>query len=202
MNKPMQFPKQRCSHSFAALVRNVVVLVILATGGVHAQQSTSGPEPPPGYDPGLREATKDMEILGVPPYLWHHGCGPTAVGMIIGYYDGHYYPNLVAGNASTQTSAVNGMIADDDNNPSCAAAGSNHYQDYSCPIDYYPDLYTDLSQLGGAHTSNCVADFMETSWSSRSNRYGWSWYSDVPDAFVDYINLVASECATTATNAT
>ena len=92
------------------------------------------------------------------------------------------------------------MIADDDQNPDCDAAGSNHYLDYSCPIDTYPALYPDLSDYGGAHVSNCVADFMETSWSSRNNRYGWSWFSDVPGSFTDYVSLVAPGYGPTATN--
>ena len=61
-------------------------------------------------------------------------------------------------------------------------------------------MMEDLSELGGAHASNCVADFMETSWSSRDNRYGWSWFSDVPASFVDYVNLVAPEYGPTASN--
>ena len=28
-------------------------------------------------------------IDNVPTYIWHRGCGPTALGMIIGYYDLH-----------------------------------------------------------------------------------------------------------------
>lgn len=30
----------------------------------------------------------------VPAYEWYHGCGPTAAGSIIGYWDLHGYPNL------------------------------------------------------------------------------------------------------------
>jgi len=180
-----------------------LLLLCLFSLTAWAQQSTTGPTPPPGMDFGHQNATKAQVVLSdVPAYIWHHGCGPTAVGMVIGYWDANGCPNMVPGDASTQTNAVENMIADDDQNPSCAAAGSNHYQDYSCPIDNYPNLYTDLSETGGAHTSNCVADFMETSWSSRGNRYGWSYYSDVPGSFVDYVNLVAPEYSPTATNYT
>jgi len=181
----------------------VMLLLCLPVYSVWAQQSTTGPTPPPGMDPGHQNVTKAQVVIpGVPAYIWHHGCGPTAVGMVIGYWDGNGCPNMVPGDATTQTNAVEDMMADDSQNPSCAAAGSDHYQDYSCPIDNYPNLYRDLSELGGAHTSNCVADFMETSWSSRGNRYGWSYYSDVPGSFIDYVNLVAPQYNPTAANHT
>jgi hypothetical protein len=180
-----------------------LILFIFVVGPAYAQQSTSGPNPPPGMDPGRQNITKSQVVLSdFPVYLWHHGCGPTTVGMVIGYWDGHGCDNMVPGDAVTQTDAVNDMIADDDQNPSCSGSASNHFQDYCCPIDYYPNLYTDLSQTGGAHADNCVADFMETSRSSRSNRYGWSWYSDIPDAFIDYVNLVAPEYSPNAVNLT
>lgn len=200
MKRLTQISKLMCLHRCAVQVIIIGAFLVLAMSAAHAQQSTTGPEPPPGLDQGLRETTSSMKVLSVPAYLWHHGCGPTAVGMVVGYWDGNGYPDLVPGDASTQTSAVDDMIADDDQDPDCDAAGSNHYQDYSCPIDAYPQLYTDLSELGGAHTSNCVADFMETSWSSRENRYGWSWNTDVPGSFVDYVNLVAPEYGPTAAN--
>ncbi len=157
-----------------------------------AQQSTTGPVPPPGIDYGIRALTSTQVIIpGVPAYLWHHGCGPTAVGMVVGYWDGNGFPSLVPGSAATQTASVDAMIADDSGNPNCAAPDGDHYQDYSCPIDYWPTLLTDRSQTGGAHASNCVADFMMTSWSSQNNFYGWSWFVHVPMSFTNYVNLVA-----------
>lgn len=33
-------------------------------------------------------------LSDVPAYNWYHGCGPTAVGMILGYWDLHGYRNL------------------------------------------------------------------------------------------------------------
>jgi hypothetical protein len=35
-----------------------------------------------------------VEITGVPNYSYYEGCGPTAGGMIIGYWDAHGGPNL------------------------------------------------------------------------------------------------------------
>ncbi|MCD4728957.1 MAG: hypothetical protein K8R74_00020, partial [Bacteroidales bacterium] len=112
-------------------------------------------------------------------YIWHHGCGPTSLGMIIGYYDGHGFPDLIDGDASTQITDVDDAIAN-----------TEHYNDYSLPIDTPPDPpISDLSETGGAHTSNCIADFMKTSWSSEDNYYGLSWAVDVGPAFIDYVSM-------------
>jgi hypothetical protein len=167
-----------------------VIFVAAAVESVFAQQSTTGPIPPPGIDPGIRPVTRQQVVIpGVPAYLWHHGCGPTAVGMVIGCWDGKPLIELVPGDASTQTAAVNAMIADDSGNPDCDAADGDHYQDYSCPIDTDSDTALwDKSQTGGAHASNCVADFFKTSWSSEGNQYGWSWFKDADSSWIGYVN--------------
>jgi hypothetical protein len=154
------------------------------------QRITLGPVPPPGTDMGLLPPSRAQVVLtDVPAYIWHHGCGPTATGMIIGYYDGEGYPDLVPGSAAAQTAAVNAMIADDSGHPDCSYPDGDHYQDYACPRDDSGPLLPDRSQTGGAHGNNCVADFMRTSWSSVGNHYGWSWGSDVADAFNLYVQL-------------
>jgi len=182
----------------------VIILVVSSTKPVFAQQSTTGPIPPPGLDRGLHlAAMAPVVISGVPDYIWRHGCGPTAVGMVVGYWDGQGCPKLVSGYASNQTTAVNAMIADDRRKTSCAEPDGDHYQDYSCPKDYAPDpIQPDRSQTGGAHASNCVADFMRTSWSSAWNYYGWSWDSDVTGSFVSYVNMIEPLYEPVATNKT
>ena len=144
------------------------------------QQSTTGKYRPDNVSIGITERSTRTQIVisGVPSYLWRHGCGPTALGMVIGYYDGLGFSDLIDGNASTQNTIVNNAIAN-----------TEHYSDYSQPIDYYPDLFTDLSEIGGAHTSNCIADCMETSWSSEENRYGWSWSNKISVAFTNYVQM-------------
>jgi len=158
------------------------------------QQSTSDPFPSEGVEavpltgqiftgePGGTEKT-----IGVPGYAWRHGCGPTAVGMVLGYYDVIGFIDLFDGSAVTQTSSVDQGIASErtDLNP-------GHYRDYSQPIDGgLPSPAPDRSELpaGDEHTSDSVADFMETSFSSRSNYYGWSWSSDISPSFLDYVQL-------------
>jgi hypothetical protein len=144
----------------------------------------TGPPPTRGYEAYSRSMVEvDQTVIGaVPSYLWRHGCGPTAAGMVIGYWDGQGFPALIPGGAASQTSAVNQSIA--------SGNGANtHYSDYSQPLDYRPDpISPDRSEppAGDEHTSHCVADFMGTSWSSRNNYYGWSWFSDVDDALRDY----------------
>ncbi len=167
-------------------IKPFFILVLLANASF-AQQSRYMPVPPPDNDRGRvnlpqlfgTNATGDVVVSSVPAYLWQHGCGPTALGMVVGYYDGKGFSDLVPGNAATQTTDVDNVIAN-----------TQHYDDYSLPIDYYPNLYADKSQNGGAHTSNCLADFMETSWSSRDNFYGWSWSNDIANSFNRYIPFI------------
>jgi len=160
------------------------------TASVSAQQSKSGPNRPDGVDLGLRATTSSQVIIqGVPAYLWRHGCGPTAAGMVIGYWDSQGYPDLVPGDASTQTAAVDAMIADDGGEENCNNPVLNHYTDYACPVER-SKLLPDKSTLGGeVHQNNCLADFMLTSRSSERNKYGWSWFIHVARAFTGYVKL-------------
>ena len=143
-------------------------------------QSTTGPVPPPGISRGISPPDPDYQVIisGVPAYIWYNGCGPTAEGMLLGYWDGRGFGNLVEGDASTQTQAVDDMMS-----------SSGNYLDYCLPIDNWPDLFSDLSEPppGDEHVDDCVADFMETSQSYYDNRYGWSWYSDMDDALREYV---------------
>lgn len=144
-----------------------------------AQQVTSGPVPAPNTYRGIvgRPATiKQVVNKGVPAYLWRHGCGPTALGMIIGYYDLHGFPDLIEGEDTTQTDFVNAALASEE-----------HYQDYSLPLDNSDDIKQDKSSTGDAHESNCIADFMFTSWSAHHACYGWSYTSNMAPAFENYV---------------
>jgi Peptidase_C39 like family len=168
-------------------------------------RSTSGPAPPPGvvfnkpqiFDgQEIAAAGGAMSTISVPAYAWRHGCGPTALGMVLGYYDINGFPDLFDGSAATQAAAVNQGIASD--RPTGA---SGHYQDYSYPEDSYPNLQLDRSEppTGDEHTSDSIADFMETSFSSRGNYYGWSWSNDIRPAFNDYCALRSTNYWTSST---
>jgi len=168
--------------------------------------STTGPIPPEGLDPGLKSSFSEVVISNVPAYIWRHGCGPTAAGMVIGYYDTHGYCNLVSGFASSQTNAVNQMIASGGDSGSPWPCGTyGHYEDYSWPEDSSPTLLVDDYISGvrcparAAHGSNCLADFMDTSKSTKGLYYGWSSLSDVGPAMTSYVNTFTSYGITTAT---
>jgi hypothetical protein len=158
-------------------------------------QSTSGPLPPPNLDPGFTLKSPDAAVtLNVPAYLWYRGCGPTAAGMVLGYWDGNGYPNLVSGSAATQTTAVNAMIS-----------STGNYNDYCLPLDYAPaPILADLSEppIGDEHADDSIADFMFTSQSIRNNYYGWSWFSHMEYALEDYVENEVPEYIGSAANKT
>ena len=162
------------------------------------QQSTTGPTPPLAVM--MRDAEKEFMAMGVPSagaviipgapdYLWRHGCGPTAVGNVVGYYDTHGYDDLITGDANSQTNDVNQAMASGGKagNP---AVPEKHYEDYSRPEDYPGPLQTDDYITKGriAHTDDCIGDYMDTSKSTRTNHYGWSWSSDIGPSFTGYVN--------------
>ena len=159
-------------------------------------QSTSGPIPP--FTLRLKEPQSPPAgegiVLDVPAYIWYHGCGPTAVGMVLGYWDSHGFDYLIPGDATEQTEAVNQAIS-----------SSGNYYDYCKPIDNYgegPSPRPDLSEapIGDEHPDDSIADFMETSQSVHENYYGWSWYSKVDDAFKGYVEFTTPEYTAMAVN--
>jgi hypothetical protein len=130
-------------------------------------------------DPGVGAGA--VVIADVPAYYWRHGCAPTGGGMIIGYWDGQGFSNLVEGDASSQTAAANQMIA-----------STEHYNDYALPKDS-GSVIADKSTTGGAHENNSVADWMRTSWSARGNTYGSTRYSNIDDGLEGYARAMGYE---------
>jgi len=128
----------------------------------------------------------EVVIPGAPGYMWRHGCGPTAVGMVVGYWDGHGWDELIPGDATTQTAAVNQAIASD-----AGSGASGHYEDYALPKETSFTILPDLSQppAGDEHASNCVADFMHASWSLDGLHYGESVSTMIAPAFTEYVRL-------------
>ncbi len=166
------------------------------------QQSKTGPTPPPGVkrkDPDAQNARAVEKIIsGVPGYLWRHGCGPTAVGMVVGFYDSRGYRDLVPGDTATQIESVNQAIASQN-----SAQNPRHYEDYSLPLDGdTPSIQPDKSAppSGDEHLNDCIADFMHTSWSADGNRYGWSWSNMIGTAWYDYVMLKAPDYQPTYEN--
>jgi hypothetical protein len=175
---------------FKLLIIGIVAVCLLAnsTYADEPQQSKTTSTPPIEIE--IRDATN--RILGAPPtspviipgtpdYLWRHGCGPTAVGHVVGYYDTQGYYDLIVGDANVQTNDVNQAMASggDSTNPN-PPNSEQHYEDYAVPEDSPPVLQQD-DYIGKrpAHTNDCIGDYQDTSKSTRTNYYGWSWSSDI-----------------------
>jgi hypothetical protein len=143
----------------------------------------SYPTPPPGALDNLPSGipVPPLGVIGenylvihdVPIYLWHHGCSPTAIGMVLGYYD---------------TAAGTDFLNDTD--PYESIASIEHYNDYSLPEDNccFGCLIPDKSQVNqsSAHANNCIADFLMTSWSSMFCCYGATLTSVFSDGIFQY----------------
>ena len=118
---------------------------------------------------GTALAGVQTTIPDVPSYLWYKGCGPTAGGMVIGYWDAHGYPNMItAGDGtnswSTNQAAVKAMIA-----------SSGHIADYWGVDDPPPH-----------HSDDCVADFMLTSRDPRPD--GATFENQIHTGLIGYAN--------------
>jgi len=125
--------------------------------------AVSLPEPSPNSTAGIK-ILPDM-----PAFDWCYGCSPTAVGMLMGYYDRIGYDKIYTGPA-------NGGVCPADNSGwgsgQCPIAASHqgvdgrnglgHVDDYwiaakSCANDPY------ITGNWTRHSSDCAADFMGTS---------------------------------------
>jgi len=102
-----------------------------------------------------------------PAYNWYHGCGPTAAGSIIGFWDVRGYDNLFTASGWDQvklTSNVQDQISSPEHN---------------AKYDPTPDR-TDLATP--AKTS--IADWFMTSVDPL--QFGWAYLSYAPSALKDY----------------
>lgn len=177
------------------LLTSLLVAPLVHTGMDSPQQSKTGPEPPAAAGPKIQptgaSAATLRTISGVPGYAWRHGCGATAVGMVLGYYDTLGFPDLFPGDASTQTTDVSQRIASEGSGVR-GTGEQRHFENYSLPNDasgpvVIPD--SSVTYPSGCHTDDCIADFMHTSWSRDNNPYGWNWSDWIGPAFTSYVNL-------------
>jgi len=87
----------------------------------------------------------ETTLAGVPAYHpTYYGCGPTAAGMIIGYWDGNGYGNLITGGDGSNSWTTNQAAV------KAVIASQGHIDDYWGAPD----------PLAAGHTDNCIADFM------------------------------------------
>jgi len=175
---------------FSCLLFVAVCQAEIITADNRPLHTTTGPVPPAGVEPKVREEiveqASEMKTIAVPGYGWRHGCAPTAVGMVVGYYDTMGY-ELIPGDASTQTNAVNQAIASQ-----ADASNPRHYEDYSLPIDNPGTGLLADNSVGypaDTHTNDCIGDFMRTSWYILDLYYGESSAEHIGDAFTSYVNL-------------
>ncbi len=144
-----------------------------------------GPVPPKtvdlvGHSFSTKGTASENVISGVPAYIWFRGCGPTSIGMIFGYYDTHGFPDMLPGDGSVQTDAINQVIASDE-----------HYSDYILPEDdASTGILPDKSELpvGDEHANNSIADYLRTSQSIRGNLYAWTLPADVKSGWENCIS--------------
>ncbi|MDY7011608.1 MAG: PEP-CTERM sorting domain-containing protein [Planctomycetota bacterium] len=117
---------------------------------------------------------EEVVLSEAPAYRWTHGCSPTTGIIIMGYWDAFGYSDLIPG--SNSWSSNQAVIKN-------AIASPEHVADYALYDDVNdagdPFPYTDKSELGGAHTNNCMADFMRTSFSSEGLTYASTWTSKI-----------------------
>ena len=91
----------------------------------------------------------ELHVLNdVPSYIWHHGCGPTAAGMIMGYWDGLGFDDLIPGSNDWDGNrqAIQNMIA-----------SPGHVR------DYVPAPDRTATAQDPYHQDDCLADFIGTS---------------------------------------
>jgi hypothetical protein len=141
---------------------------------------------------------QNVMVDGVPNYEWYHGCGPTAAGMILAYWDAHGFEGLVNGEPGLiQTPDVNRMIASQEHIDDYARGmiteqfpkGIWYDEFLDTPI---PDLSPKSPNDPKPHPDNCLADFMHTSWSSEQLCFGQSYASYMVDALEGYTAVAPS----------
>jgi len=106
----------------------------------------------------------------VPAYEWYHGCAPTAVASIFGYWDLHGHPKYFDAqgwDALRWTAAVQDEISSPEHN---------------AKYDPTPD---DPPLTDPADTS--IADFLRTS--EGSVTFGWTWLASVDSGIEGYAEL-------------
>jgi hypothetical protein len=147
------------------------------------------PTPPPGaldnlphgmpIPPLAINGENYIVIHDVPVFLWHHGCSPTSIGMILGYYD-----------SVANTTYIN------NSNPYSSIASIEHYNDYSLPFDdcCFGCLIPDKSEINTseAHQDNSIADFLHTSQSAFFCCYGATLTAFFVNGILEYNDYIGT----------
>jgi hypothetical protein len=84
-------------------------------------------------------AKADAVLLSdMPAYDWYHGCGPTSVGMIMGYWDLHGYSNLFKASGQDLFLTVN--VQDEISSPAHNAKYDSTPDDPNLPVPTYTSI--------------------------------------------------------------
>ncbi|MDG4603918.1 MAG: hypothetical protein P9C48_05235 [Defluviicoccus sp.] len=116
----------------------------------------------------VASAPRQPQITTVPQYTWTHGCTPTAVGSLMGYWDVKGYSNLFAAQGWDKvryTPNVANEITD-----------AQHAAKYN---------YRDVAYLPNAYDS--IADWLGTS--ADPLDYGWTYTSKIAGAIKGYASF-------------
>lgn len=144
-------------------MRKIVIamtMMALAVVNISAEPVSLGTQPIEGAISvtAKNASTLTQTVIGgavlsdAPNYRWHYGCSPTTAGAMIGYWDSKPgYDNMVAGDASTQTQAVDDMIASQQH---ITAGTENGYT--------YGTYENSASYPNHESNPDCLADFMHT----------------------------------------
>jgi autotransporter-associated beta strand protein len=105
----------------------------------------------------LAASASVVTIPDVPSYIWYYGCGPTAAGMIVGYWDAHGYPDLITAGDGTNSWVTNQQAVKD------MIASPGHIRDY---WGYGKGMDRVATPSDPYHPGDCVAD---SEWASRGS---------------------------------
>ena len=116
-----------------------------------------------------------VTLSGVPAYDWYHGCGPTAAGSIVGYYDLLGFSGLFDAEGWESVKAT-ANVKDHISSPTHNAKYDPTPDNASLPVP----------------TKNSLASWFDTSVGTL--QYGWSYLSRADDVFEGYAAYRGYEC--------
>ena len=131
----------------------------------------------------VKADTPATVISGVPAYAWYHGCVPTSIGMVMGYWDMNGCPNLFDAKGSLVFTESN--VQDQISSPA-------HNLKYD-PTPDNPSL--------PVPPMTSIADFCYTSVDTSKNGiaiYGGTWGSDEIAGITGYLNYRGSAFSITS----
>lgn len=113
-------------------------------------------------------ASEGPRVLdGVPAYSWYHGCGPTAVASVLGYWDVQGYADYFLASGWEQV-RYTANVQDEISSPAHNAKYDPSPDDPSLPV---PPMTS-------------IADFLHTS--QDPLEYGWTYVSDIEPGMEAY----------------